>query len=105
MKHLIITLAFLSLSLSSISQENYIFGGGGVGYGSNSTLNKVVNDFNFVNQHELGSFNVTPSYEIGVIHFGKATSIEAKWGGQGKRNTSKVPGNFIENATVAWRYH
>ncbi len=105
MKHLITAFAFLFFCKIAIAQGSFIFGGGGIGYGSNSSLNQVVNDFNFANEHSVSSFNTVPSYELGIVHYGKTTSVEVKWGGQGKRNSSKVPGNFIENATVAWRYH
>lgn len=91
---------------ATLFSQNYVFGGGGIGFHTSmKDLDGVLNRFNSSNAHELSEFRYLSSFEIGYARYATISLIELKWGAEGKRNSSKVLGNFIENATVGWRYH
>ncbi len=105
MRHFLVAFTLL-IGIASLNAQNYILGGGGIGFhNSMEVLNGVVDRFNEDFEHEIPSFKFAPGYELGFARYSRYTLVELKWVGEGRRNNSKVPGNFIENASVAWRYH
>ncbi len=88
----------------TINAQPYLFFGGGIGYGDFNGLNTVARDFNEDNGHSLPAFAITPYYEFGVGNYTEHTMLEFRWTGEGASSLSKVPGSFVENANLVWRY-
>jgi hypothetical protein len=100
-----ILLCVLFMGSTALYAQSYFVGSFAAGFPAYKQLNSISQTFDATNNHRLGDFNFLTGFEIGVGLYGPRTMMEAKYASIGQRLESKIPDNFIENASVEYHYN